>query len=508
MKKFKQLQPQDTFFIAGETDVVYQHTGGLVILERNDPSEFGFEDFREFMEERVGKVPHFRWKLHEVPLGLDLPYWVEDENFSFDRHLRRIAVPSPGDSKALGELVSFLYCRHLDRKHPLWEAWFIEGLENNQCAVFQKLHHCVMDGEGANNLSKILVDFEPHAKPREIDSTISEARAGEVPKLWKESIDGLLRLYGFPVKASREAVSAIWPMLRKKMLRNLSKDKQSNGKQKVPIACFNAEVSDQRGFVFGSLPLADIKMIKDHFGVTVNDVVLAIVSGSLRNYLLRLGELPEKSLRTSIAVSLRTSDDDQFSNRITSVGVTMATDKTDPLERLQTIAAETAVAKTRARSGSNKGLLEIVEMLPPFLVAPIISLTPPDQAVRMSGFNLLVSSVRGSDRPMYMRGARQANTFPMSILGPGMGINVTCISYCDHVDFGITVEPSLVPDAWSLIDGLTESLDEYKALIGKKYKKKTSRNNSKSEVVLAKKSGPKKNHPAKNASKAKAHISH
>ena len=508
MKKFKQLQPQDTLFIGGETDAIYQHTGGLVILDRSDPADFGFDDFREFIVERVGKIPNFHWKLHEVPLGLDLPYWVEDENFDYDRHIRRIAVPSPGDKKALGELVSFLYCRHLNRKHPLWETWFIEGLENNQCAVFQKLHHCVMDGEGAKNLSEILVDFEPNGKPREIDSAISEARAGEVPKLWQESIDGLMRLYGLPIKASREAVNAIWPAIRKKMLHALKKEKKSAVKPEVPITLFNAAVSNQRGFVFGSLPLADIKRIKDHFGVTVNDVVLGIVAGSLRNYLLRLDQLPAASLRTSIAVSLRNQDDDQFSNRITSVGVTMATDKADPVDRLKTIATETAAAKTRARSGKNKGLLELIEILPPFLVTPVVSMAPPDQAVKISGFNLLVSSVRGSDRPMYMRSARQANTFPMSILGPGMGINVTCISYCDHVDFGITVEPSLVPDAWSLIDGLTESLDEYKALIGKKYKKKTSRNNSKSEVVLAKKSGPKKNHPAKNASKAKAHISH
>jgi diacylglycerol O-acyltransferase / wax synthase len=120
MTKYRQLTPQDVMFVGGETPNVYQHTVGLILLDSSDNPGFGFEVYRRKMEERLAHIPQFHWKLHEVPLGLDLPYWVEDENFSFDHHIRRIAVPSPGDREALGELVSYLYCRHLDRSRPLW----------------------------------------------------------------------------------------------------------------------------------------------------------------------------------------------------------------------------------------------------------------------------------------------------------------------------------------------------------------------------------------------------
>ena len=144
MPNVRQLTPQDVLFVGGETSKIYQHAVGLILLDGSDRPGFGFEAFRRHMEERVGSIPQFRWKLHEVPLGLDLPYWVEDGHFSFDHHIRRIAVPSPGDREALGELVSYLYCKHLDRNRPLWEAWFIEGLADGQYATVHKMHHCMM----------------------------------------------------------------------------------------------------------------------------------------------------------------------------------------------------------------------------------------------------------------------------------------------------------------------------------------------------------------------------
>jgi len=456
MDKYRQLQPQDTLFIGGETPTVYQHTGGLVILDARGRPGFGFEAFREYMAQRMGKIPNFRWKLHEVPYGLDLPYWVEDENFSFDHHIRRIAVPSPGDRQALGELVAYLYSRHLDRNRPLWEAWFIEGLPDGRFALFQKMHHSIMDGEGARKLGEITVDFEPDAPPRAIDPVILRAQAGRVPETWRESLGAARRLIQLPHRAGREIAASIWAT----MLNRLQGNARGAGKPAVPVASFNAGISSERGFIFGSLSLSDIKVVKNAFGVTVNDVVLALVAGSLRSYLLAHGKLPEESLRTSIAVSLRTDGDDQFSNRVTSTEVTLATDIEEPARRLSTIARDSAAAKARARGGSH-GIMELVQILPPALVTAMMTLSRPEQVVRMAGANLIVSNVRGSERPMYVAGARQLATYPMSILALGIGINVTCVSYGGNLDVGITVEPSLVPEPWPIIDGLQSALDQY-----------------------------------------------
>jgi WS/DGAT/MGAT family acyltransferase len=462
MAKLRQLTPREVMFVGGETSKVYQHTAGLILLDASHRPAFGFDAFRRHVEERLDSVPHFRWKLHEVPLGLDLPYWVADENFSYDRHIRRIAVPSPGDHEALGDTVAYLYSRHLDRNKPLWEIWFIEGLADGRFAVVQKMHHCMMDGTGAVKLMDFMWDLEPDAAPRPVDPAIAKALPGEAPEPWQQSLNAAMRLSSMPMKIGREILDAA----RHSVSKRLSGKDDSHRSPTAPRTIFNADISSERGFVFGSLPLRDIKAVKKHFDVTLNDVVLAVVSGSLRDYLLERAALPDEPLRTSIAVSLRTDTDDEFSNRVTTASVTLATELADPVERLRTIAAEDVAAKAEARGGG-KGVLEFVQLLPPVLVNVIMNMTPAEQVPRLAGVNVVVSNIRGSPTPMYVAGARVTAIYPMSIINPGGGLNITCISYADAVHFGATVEPNLIPEPWRIIQGMHKALGEYGAAIGK-----------------------------------------
>lgn len=465
MKYLRQLKPQDVMFIGGEMSNVYQHTGGLLLLDTSDCPDFCFEKYRQYAAERIADIPQFHWRLHEVPFGLDLPYWVEDENFDLDHHLRRIALPSPGDRNALVEVVSYLYSKHLDRCRPLWEIWFIEGLADGHFALFQKQHHCMMDGEGATRLIETLLDHEPHPPPREVDHSIADARPGDKPELWRQSLNAAWHLYRMPIKTSR----GLYDTLRASIGKRLDSRGQTSEKATTPVTSFNTDIGSERGFVFGSLPLADIKIIKNHFDVTVNEVVLAVVSGSLRNYLLARDELPAESLRTSIAVSLREEGDDAFSNKVTARSVTLGTAIADPAERLRAITEEAERVKQEAHSGGGgMGQLEMLQLLPPVLVKALMTVTPADQIAKMAGANVIVSNVRGSDHPSYIAGARVTGMYPMSVIMPGGGINITCFSSAGNVDFGITIEPDLVPEPWQIIDGLHSSLSELLALTGKK----------------------------------------
>ncbi|MBP6683602.1 MAG: wax ester/triacylglycerol synthase family O-acyltransferase, partial [Halioglobus sp.] len=421
MSTFRQLKPADVLFVGGETRNVYQHTAGLFMMDTRGKAGISFEDFRTHTAERLADIPQFRWKLHEVPLGLDLPYWVEDEQFSFDHHIHRIAVPSPGDNRALGEVVSHLYCHHLDRNKPLWELWYIEGLANGRCALLQKMHHCMMDGEGASKLAEIIWDYKPRGARRKVDPAIANARPGQVPQQWQEAINAARRLSGLPLRVTREISVAFWHGLSKRATRKGKPEKKPG----APRASFNADIGSDRGFVFGSLPLADILAIKNILGVTVNDVVLALVGGSLRDYLLAQGALPEQSLRTSIAISLRKAGDDDFSNKVTVAAVTLATNTADPAERIRAIAQESAAAKQEARSGG-KGVLEFMQMLPPLLVNALVRGAPADKVAEIMGVNVVVSNVRGSPKPMYIAGTRINAVYPMSIISPGGGLNITC----------------------------------------------------------------------------------
>lgn len=467
MSKLRQLGGGDILFVAGETNNVYHHTAGLVILDTSHCPRFSFDYLKKNVIERIREVPHFRWKLHQVPMGLDLPYWVEDENFSYDNHFKRIALPSPGDRQALAEVVAHLYSRHLDRSKPLWEIWFIEGLAGGKYAIVQKLHHCMMDGQGASKLGELLCDFEPDASPRPVDASISGARAGAVPDRWHLTTATALHLAGFPWAAYRSLAD----MVRPKILEQFRpRSNRSPPKPQTPMTRFNGDIGAERGFIFGSVSLDDIKTVRKAFDVSVNDVLLALVSTALRHYLLTRDELPVLSLRTGMPVSLRSDDDDEISNRVTQASVTLATDVADPIARLQAISADCAQVKQLVRGGG-KGFIELIQIMPPLLVSAMMAATTPEQTSQMLGSNLIISNVHGSDKPMYIAGARLETMYPMSIITPGMGINFTCVSYMGQVDVGVTIEPQLVPHAWTIIDGLDSALSEYLALAAPRRKR-------------------------------------
>jgi diacylglycerol O-acyltransferase len=469
MNKLRQLTSREVIFVGGETSNIYQHTGGLLLLDASDNPDFGFEEFRRHTEATIGEIPYFRWRLHEVPLGLDLPYWIEDEDFNLNRHVRRIAVPSPGDDEALGELVGYLYSKHMDRRAALWESWFIEGLGKNRYAIFFKVHHCLMDGQGAARMMDYMFETKPGSRPKKISEEVATAEAGEVPEWWRQTITAAWRLSRLPARAGLEInemfLQRLWGRIR-------HRGEVKREKPTVINAPFNADVGSERELVCGSLPMADIKKVKDHFGVTVNDVMLALVSGSLRDYLLDHGQLPDESLRTFIAVSLRTEEDGEFSNRVTTATVTLATDISDPAKRLQAIAAESDDAKQGARGKGHKGAMEIQQMLPPVLNTALAYLAPADKIAALAGANLLVSNVRTSDKKVYLGGARIDAIYPMSIVGPGLGINVTCIGYADSIDLGITLAPELFPDRWDIMEGLRRYLQEYLKLAGVKSRRR------------------------------------
>jgi WS/DGAT/MGAT family acyltransferase len=469
MPLITQLSREDVMFVAGETDTIYQHVALLATLDVSARPDFDFEHFRQHCMERVALIPHLRWKLHSVPLGLDRPYWVEDEHFSFDHHIKHIALPSPGDKDSLCEVATHLYCKHLDRSRPLWETWLIEGLEDGKFAYLQKFHHCMMDGEGAFKMIQIICDFEPEPQqPKEVEKSIREAKAGKVPSYTQRSSKAWQHLARLPGEAARNAVD----ILRPKILEQFVWPRKPKAERPiVPTACFNGPISSDRGMTFASLPMAELKTVKEHFGVSLNDVVLALVSGAIRDYLLTHAELPVDALRTNIPVSLRTSGDKQLSNKVTNTTVTLATNLDDPVARLRAINEESEQAKAIAHSGA-PGMIELFQIMPPIMVSTLMDSLPDDQAPQMLGANLIVSNVRGSPLPMYIAGARIESMYAMSILTAGMGINFTCVSYTDSIDFGVVVEPDLVANWEALATGLEQTLALYMALATAKPKPK------------------------------------
>ena len=461
MNTLRQLSPTDVLFLAAETECVYNHVGGLVLLARNKGKAVSYSQFRRYMQPRLDLIPQMNWKLHQVPLGLDLPYWVEDEQFNYDRHIRRIAVPSPGDKKALVELAAYLFSRPLDHRRPLWEVWFIEGLKGGNVAMLHKLHHCLMDGQGAARLADVMFDSSSKAGPAVLDESIAALPRVRAPHAWEQRTRAALKYARLPGDTTATAAE----LFREKISSMLRKPKKkADPAPPLAIASFNAELGRDRGFVYGSLPMADLKQVAAGNKVSINDVVMALIGGSLRRYLRERKSLPRESLRAMMAVSLRASGDESMSNQVTNASVTLGTSNRSPLARLKAIHKETRQAKERARSGS-KGAMEIFEMMPPALIATINALVNAEQTVQLLGANLVVSNMRGSEKAQYLAGAKVKGTYPLSVLSNGITLNVTCISYMGSMDFGVVLDPDLFPEPWSLIEGLRLELDEYLSVL-------------------------------------------
>jgi diacylglycerol O-acyltransferase len=478
MLELTQVDKEAVMFIAGETESIYQHVCLLATLDHQQRPDFDFATFRQHCIDRISRIPQFHWKLHSVPLGLDRPYWVEDENFSFNHHIKRIALPAPGDQDTLCEVAANLYCSHLDHTKPLWEIWFIEGLEGGQYAYMQKFHHCMMDGAGALKMIEFLSDFDADpTKTEETVEAISNARAGAVPSYQVQSSRAWQHMAKLPLDAARGA----FDMLKPKVLEQLERPRIPWAKRpQVPSTSFNGEISSERGAAFASLSMEEIKSVKNHFKVSLNDVVLALVSSAIREYLLDRSELPDLPLRTNVPVSLRHDSDQQISNKVTTITVTLATNLDDPAARLQEINRESEQAKIKAHSGS-MGMVELFQMMPPIMVSTLMESLPNDQAPQMIGANLFVSNIRGPDRPLYVAGARMEKMYPMSIVTAAMGINITCLSYDGHMDFGVVVDSDQVDGYKKIAVGLEKALAEYRALCKPKRTRSGSKKGARSK---------------------------
>lgn len=462
----KRLGGTDALFLSMETPSWHQHVAGLTILEPGD-RPVTFEEVRDRFAERIVYAPKFTWKLKEVPLGLDRPVWVDDPEFDVRRHLRRIAVPSPGGAEELGELAGNLASTQLDRRRPLWEAWFIEGLAGGKIAMLLKYHHCLMDGMAGASLATALLDLAPDATEPLLPMPSAEERSagGEESDLryLAETLKPDLRrpvgLARYVAGMAAKGIAAI---------EGIRGDEENRAILRAPKTPFNAPIGPRRELAFASIAMADVHRLKDAHGVKVNDVVLGVVAGALRSYLDGHGELPDAPLVTGVPVSTRTEGDTTQDNQITNMFVSLATDVADPVERLRAIHRSTASAKAMTKAIGARQIQSIGEVASPLILSTAIKTVYRTGLMSRSPMriNTLVSNVPGPPMPLYMCGARISAVYPSSVILEGMGLNVTVFSYEDRLDFGLHVDPDLVPDAWVLAEAVPAALAELLATSG------------------------------------------
>jgi diacylglycerol O-acyltransferase / wax synthase len=452
----RQLSSLDAQFLNAESSRTPTHIGVLTILDpKTAPGgRVTVDSVRSLIAGRQHLVDALRWQLHSVPLGMDLPYWVDAGELDLTRHVQEVHLPSPGTHAQLGEEVARLAEAPLPRDKPLWESYLIHGLSGGGQALYTKVHHAVVDG--VSGAEVIAVIFDLAAQPRHVDPPDLPLTMEPPPGVAEMMQRALTRTARMPWRLGRSAPSTLPHLVA--MVRS----------SKTPRTPFNEPLTANRSFAFASLPLDEVKQVKDALGFTVNDLVMALCTTALRRWLIEHDALPSDPVIASIPVSVRTPE--QFGtagNQISFMLAALPTDEADPAERLRTLSASLIAAKKRFTSAPRHLLHDSSELIPQFLHGVASRVLLKAATLGAPPFNLFVSNVAGPQLPLYAAGARVVANYPVSVVSDiGGGINITVMSYNGMLDFGVIACRDAVPDVWDLAEHLQCALVELTELAG------------------------------------------
>lgn len=460
----ERLSGLDASFLYLETPEQLMHVCGVIVVDpATMPEGYSFEAFRDELERRVRDVPEFTRKLRKVPMGIDHPIWVQDSHFDIEKHVHRLALPSPGGYRELVELTSHLAGQPLNRSRPLWEMWVIEGY-GDKVAVFSKMHHATVDGVSGANLISHLCSLEADAPPiMESGSTRSGGHEPGRPELFARGV------LGFATRPLN-AVRLVTPSAQL-VTRTVGRARAGTAMAapfSAPRTSFNGTITGHRALALADMDLEDVRQIKNATGTTVNDVVLAVAGGALRAYLAARDELPSSSLLATVPVSVREeSRRSGGANKVSALFAKLGTDTEDPLERLRDLAERNQHAKDHHSAISAETLQDWAEFAAPrtfgLAVRAYAGLRLPERHPVVH--NLVISNVPGPPVPLYFMGARIDGLYPLGPVFHGAGLNVTVMSNNGQLHVGIIACRESLPDVQDLVQRFPAELAALKAAV-------------------------------------------
>jgi diacylglycerol O-acyltransferase len=450
---YDRLSAQDNSFLLLETPHVHMHVASTLIFEvgpfRTAEGGIDVARFKRATEAVLHRIPRYRQKLHWIP-GFQHAVWVDDPRFNLDFHIRHTALPKPGSAAQLKRLSARVMAQPLDRRRPLWENWLVEGLEGGErFALITKIHHCMIDGASGMDLSQILMSTSPETPELERPPPFVPRQSPSRLELLRGEV---LRTLGTPLRIARdlrrfsEETDDVRAELRTRLRAVVKMAGMGISAHRTPL---NGAVGPHRRFDWWRVPLAEMKAIRRALGCTINDVVLTVVTGAVREYLILRGVDPSSiTFRVSAPVSVRNAEQrGKLGNRVSSWVIALPLAYADPREQLAAIHTETARLKEERTALGVEMIMKLAEFTPPALLTL--------GARAASGpINTIVTNVPGPQFPLYLQGARLLELYPQVPLMESLGVGIALASYDGHVHWGFNFDPDVVPDA----DGFVEQI--------------------------------------------------
>ena len=455
----ERLNGLDSGMLAGETPEWHMHAGALAILEPIDGQDLDIAGgIRKVLNARQGLLGPFRHRLLEAPLGLGRSVWSDSADRDLGPQVRRVGVPAPGGMREVATLAGDLFSSPLSRGGPLWEIWVMEGLQSGHVALLMKVHHALMDGIRGERLLEVLFDLEPDAPlARPDDAPITPDHD---PSRLRMLVDSGVFLAGTPLRAVRLGAELVASAARVARVLASADGRAAALPFRAPRTLLNQPLTSRRSFAFTSVSLEDMSTVKRAFGVTMNDIALALSADVLRRYLVERDGLPDRALVAQIPVGVHRDGESLGGNFVAATGASLCTDIADPVERLAAIHASTQSAKAMQAALGDDIVIDALAVLPPAAITAGLGLYRGFglAASHPPIFNAIISNVPGPPIPLFSCGARLTTIYALGPLLAGCGINITLASYQDRVEFGIAVCPDVVEAPWELAEGIPEAL--------------------------------------------------
>ena len=449
------LSSVDASFLTNETSVSHMHVGAVLVFEGPPP---GYDDLLEHVRSRLHLVPRFRQKLAFPPMELGRPFWIDDPSFNLAYHVRHSALPAPGSEELLRKMAARVFSQQLDRTKPLWELWLVQGLKRKRFALITKTHHAVVDGVSGVDIATVLFDVGPVPEPIDSDDNWTPQPEPSAADLAARGVQGIAATPRRLARRIADAVEHPGPAVNQatEAAEALGEVAWSlaNPAPDVPL---NTEIGSHRRFEWVRADLADLKRIKSALGGTVNDVVLAVVSGALRRWLRARGVRTQGlELRALVPVSIRAEDEHgHLGNRIAAMRGPLPVYVEDPVLRLLKVREAMEGIKSSKQALGAEVISRFNDFAPPTLLAQASRL---NFSTRL--FNLIVTNVPGPQIPLYVLGRELQDIFPVAFLPENHALAIAIMSYNGRVGFGLLADYDAMDDAELIADGIQEAIAE------------------------------------------------